>query len=310
MQSYGAHVPVLLKEAIDGLAIRVDGLYLDATYGRGGHSCEILKKLGPQGKLLAVDQDPVAVSHAQQRFSSDKRFTIYRANFSSLLALAVEEGFAGQLDGLLLDLGVSSPQLDEADRGFSFAKDGPLDMRMNPDLGESAASWVRRTELNEMKRVFKEYGEERYAGRIAKAIIQYREEKDITTTLQFAEIVKQAHPRWEKGKHPATRVFQAVRIQVNGELDSLKTVLSNAQSLLKLGGRLSVISFHSLEDRMVKRFIRDGFDPIVVPRGLPVITESTHPFRVVSKPVKPSQNEIDVNNRSRSSVLRVAERCI
>ena len=308
MQGDGTHVPVLLSESVQALAINSSGIYLDATYGRGGHSDAVLQALGPDGRLISLDQDPVAVAEAKARHGDDARFTIVHTNFSALREVCEQLGVAGRLDGILLDLGVSSPQLDAAERGFSFTREGPLDMRMNPEAGVSARQWLAVAELDEMVRVFREYGEERYAPRIARAIIRAREHQAITTTLELAELVRDAHPRWEKNKHPATRVFQAIRIHVNDELGVLREALSTAGDMLAAGGRLAVISFHSLEDRLVKRFIRSGFDVVDHPRHLPPPDGKQHPFKAVGKPVFPSDDEIARNVRSRSAVLRVAEK--
>lgn len=269
-----------------------------------------MKSLGIEGFLYAIDRDPVAVDQARQRFADDARFRIFQMNFADIAVLAETEGLRHALDGVLVDLGVSSPQLDEAGRGFSFIKDGPLDMRMDPSAGETAAAWLKRADVSEMIQVFKDYGEERFAGRIARAIDRQRRESEIVSTGQLAEIVKQAHPKWERGKHPATRVFQAIRIHINGELEALKTFLQNVAQLLKTGGRLVVISFHSLEDRIVKRFMRSGFNVQTVPRNLPLPAQLEHPFRVIAKPVYPGEKEVQNNPRARSSVLRVAEKCI
>ena len=308
MQGDGTHVPVLLSESMQALAINSSGVYLDATYGRGGHSDAILRELGPAGRLISLDQDPLAVAEAAARHGDDPRFRIVHTNFSALAEVCGQFGVAGRVNGIFLDLGVSSPQLDAAERGFSFTREGPLDMRMNPEAGVSARQWLADAELDEMVRVFREYGEERYALRIARAIIRARETRAIATTLELAEIVRDAHPRWEKNKHPATRVFQAIRIHVNDELGVLREVLATAGDMLAVGGRLAVISFHSLEDRLVKRFIRTGFDVVHHPRHLPPPTDRQHPFKAVGKPVFPTDEEIARNVRSRSAVLRVAEK--
>ena len=310
MQAFGSHVPVLLEEAVSALAIRPDGVYLDATYGRGGHAERIVAGLGENGRLLALDRDPLAFAQASEKFANEPRFSIANNDFSDARVVVSAAGLVGKVSGILVDLGVSSPQLDEAERGFSFTREGPLDMRMDPASGISAGKWLETVELGELIRVFKEYGEERYAPRIARAILAQREIQAIDTTLKLAEIVRDAHPRWEPGKHPATRVFQAIRIHINGEFDALRALLSCAGELLEKGGRLVVISFHSLEDRIVKRFMRSGFDPVVEPRGLPVQTESSHPFKVVTKPVFPGEEELQRNVRARSAVMRVAEKCI
>ncbi len=309
MQSFGTHVPVLLQEAIDALVIRTNGKYLDATYGRGGHSAKIMSYLDEHGRLYALDRDPVAIEQAREKFADESRFQIFHTDFASAGSVIQEQGLAGSLDGILLDLGVSSPQLDDATRGFSFNKDGPLDMRMNTSAGQTAEEWIATAGLSEMIQVFRDYGEERYAPRIARAIVAALENGAITSTLQLAEIVKVAHPQWERGKHPATRVFQAIRIHINGELDSLKFILESSSQILKVGGRLAVISFHSLEDRLVKRFMRAGFAPNNLPRNIPVLPEHHHPFKVTGKPVYPDNVELQGNKRSRSSVLRVAQKC-
>lgn len=309
MQSFGTHIPVLLQEAVDALDINADGKYLDATYGRGGHSAELLARLSERGLLYALDRDPIAIAQARDRFANEPRFEIFHTDFASAGSVIEEQGLAGSLDGVLLDLGVSSPQLDDSSRGFSFNKDGPLDMRMNTDAGQTAEQWIASAGLNEMIKVFRDYGEERYSPRIARAIVAHLELEPITSTLQLAEIVKVAHPRWERGKHPATRVFQAIRIHINGELDSLKSILESSAQMLNVGGRLAVISFHSLEDRVVKRFMRAGFAPNDLPRHIPILPENQHPFKVTGKPTFPGDVELSDNKRSRSSVLRVAEKC-
>jgi 16S rRNA (cytosine1402-N4)-methyltransferase len=307
--SYGAHIPVLLEEAISGLAIQSQGIYLDATYGRGGHSAAILDALGESGRLIAMDKDPDAQQQAREHFANESRFELVAADFSAAESVVAKAGLTGQLSGVLIDLGVSSPQLDRAERGFSFNQDGPLDMRMDPTSGQSAKDWLATADLREMVRVFKEFGEERYAPRIARALVAQREQHSIESTLQLAEIVKHAHPKWEKGKHPATRVFQAIRIHVNSEMDALRGILSSASTLLASKGRLVVISFHSLEDRMVKQFMRSGFNPIERPRGLPVEFTSDHPFKPLGKPIYAGEAELARNVRARSAVLRVAEKC-
>lgn len=304
-----AHRPVLLEEALDGLAVLPDGIYIDGTFGRGGHAAAILGRLGPAGRLYAVDKDPDAVRVAQERFGRDARFQIRRGTFAMLGQLAREEGVAGRVSGILLDLGVSSPQLDDAARGFSFLKDGPLDMRMDPDSGLSAAQWLARADEAEIARVLQEYGEERFARRIARAIVQTRGERPIVTTQQLAELIAQAVPTRERHKNPATRSFQALRIQVNRELQDLEAALEQALDALAIGGRLCVISFHSLEDRIVKRFMRRESRGEMLPPDLPV-TGGPAPgrLRLVGKAIRPGARELDVNPRARSAVLRVAER--
>lgn len=304
-----AHRPVLLEEALDGLAVLPDGIYIDGTFGRGGHAAAILGRLGPAGRLYAVDKDPDAVRVAQERFGRDARFQIRRGTFAMLGQLARDEGVAGRVSGILLDLGVSSPQLDDAARGFSFLKDGPLDMRMDPDSGLSAAQWLARADEAEIARVLQEYGEERFARRIARAIVQTRGERPIVTTQQLAELIAQAVPTRERHKNPATRSFQALRIQVNRELQDLEAALEQALDALAIGGRLCVISFHSLEDRIVKRFMRRESRGEMLPPDLPV-TGGPAPgrLRLVGKAIRPGARELDVNPRARSAVLRVAER--
>jgi len=301
------HRSVLLREAVDALVVDPAGFYIDGTFGRGGHSALVLEKLSPEGRLLAVDKDPQAIAYAGERFAGEPRFQIWHGSFADMDQAAAS--MAGQVDGILLDLGVSSPQLDQAERGFSFLHDGPLDMRMDTSRGMSAADWVNSESEAELARVFKEYGEERFARRMAGAIVRRRGEKPFERTLDLAEVVKAANPAWEKGKHPATRVFQAIRIHVNGELDDLQQALEKSLSLLKPGGRLVVISFHSLEDRMVKRFIREKEKGPQLPRGLPVMeSQIQKTLKSVGKAVKAEGREIDENVRSRSAVMRIAEK--
>ncbi|WP_445362316.1 16S rRNA (cytosine(1402)-N(4))-methyltransferase RsmH [Microbulbifer sp. ANSA003] len=301
------HRSVLLREAVDALVTEPDGFYIDGTFGRGGHSASILERLGPNGQLVGVDKDPQAVEFAEQRFSGESRFSIWHGSFADMDKAAGQA--AGKVSGILLDLGVSSPQLDQAERGFSFMQDGPLDMRMDTSRGISAAEWVNTEAEAEMARVFKEYGEERFARRMAAAIVKRRLEKPFERTLDFAEVVKEANPAWEKGKHPATRVFQAIRIHINGELDDLQSALDKSLQLLAPGGRLVIISFHSLEDRIVKRFIREKERGPQLPRGLPVMdSQIAKSLRSVGKAVKANTVEVDENQRSRSAVMRVAEK--
>ncbi|WP_299591324.1 16S rRNA (cytosine(1402)-N(4))-methyltransferase RsmH [uncultured Microbulbifer sp.] len=303
--SQDLHRSVLLREAVDALVVDPGGFYIDGTFGRGGHSALVLERLNASGRLLAVDKDPQAIEFAGERFGGESRFDIWHGSFADMDQAAE----AGQVTGILLDLGVSSPQLDQAERGFSFMQDGPLDMRMDTSRGISAAEWVNTESEAEMVRVFKEYGEERFARRMAGAIVRRRAEKPFERTLDLAEVVKAANPAWEKGKHPSTRVFQAIRIHVNGELDDLQAALKKSLTLLKPGGRLVVISFHSLEDRIVKRFIRDQEKGPQLPRGLPVMDSQIHKtLRSVGKAVKAEAGEIGDNVRSRSAVMRVAER--
>lgn len=305
-----SHRPVLLDEAIAALNVRPDGIYIDGTFGRGGHAAAILARLGDDGRLLAFDKDPEAVRVARERFGTDVRFVIVTGSFSDMGAEAVARGWSGKVDGILLDLGVSSPQLDDAGRGFSFRQDGPLDMRMDPTVSLSAAEWLAQVSEEELARVLKDYGEERFAHRIARAIVAACRQAPIETTFQLAEIVRQANPRWEHRIDPATRSFQAIRIHINRELEDLEHCLSQVLDVLAAGGRLAVISFHSLEDRIVKNFIRSHARVDVFPRGLPV-TEAQMPrprLRAVGKAVQASEEEIAVNVRARSAVMRVAEK--
>ena len=303
-----AHTTVLLNETGDGCVIDPDGVYVDGTFGRGGHSRQLLSKLGNQGRLIGFDKDPRAIESGNELAAEDARFQIVQSSFadmrSALASLGIEK-----VNGILLDLGVSSPQLDDAERGFSFMKDGPLDMRMNPDSGISAAEWVATTPESEIARVLKEYGEERFARRMARVLVEKRKNEEITRTLQLAEIIKHANPAWEKHKHPATRAFQAIRIAVNNELGDLENVLADSVDLLLPAGRLSVISFHSLEDRMVKRFIRAQEKGKDLPPGLPVMEDQLgKTMKKIGKAIMPTRAEIDRNPRARSAVLRIAER--
>ena len=303
------HAPVLLDESLDALAIREDGIYIDCTFGRGGHSAAILAKLGDKGRLIALDRDNDAVASASKRLGGDPRFVIEHASFDRLADIATRHGVAGKVDGVLLDLGVSSPQLDDARRGFSFMNDGPLDMRMDTGSGMSAAEWLGNASEREIRDVLRTYGEERFAGRIAHAIVTARQEAPLMTTLQLARLVEKAVPRREKGKHPATRTFQAIRIRINHELEQLESVLGQVIDVLAQGGRLVVISFHSLEDRIVKRFLRKYSTPPKLPRGVPVMEqEEVTLLRLVGKSIVPSAKELASNPRARSSRLRVAER--
>lgn len=303
------HHPVLLDEVLESLNIRPDGIYLDGTFGRGGHSAAILQRLSENGRLLAMDKDPEAVAVAQSRFAGDSRFSIVRGSYTVLEQEVERRGWKGKVDGILLDLGVSSPQLDDPTRGFSFRHDGPLDMRMDPESGHSAAEWLAEAGEGEIVMVLKEYGEERFAKRIARAIVRERAQAPITTTARLAKIVAEANPRWEKDKHPATRSFQAIRIFINAELEELEQVLSQSVEMLAPGGRLALISFHSLEDRRVKRFIRDEARGGDFPPGLPVTdAQLNRRLRAVGKDIRAGKAELAVNPRARSAVLRVAER--
>ncbi|WIM05388.1 MAG: 16S rRNA (cytosine(1402)-N(4))-methyltransferase RsmH [Candidatus Nitricoxidivorans perseverans] len=301
------HVSVLLAEAVEALALKPDGVYVDATFGRGGHSRAILARLGPAGWLVALDRDPKAVEAG--RGIADPRFTLAHAAFSGLNAVLDGLG-VGRADGILLDLGVSSPQLDEPERGMSFRFDAPLDMRMDTTQGETAADFLARAEQREIERVVRDYGEERFAHAIAKAVVAARGQHGVSTTRQFAEIVAKAVRTREPGLHPATRSFQALRIHVNRELEELSLALPQCADRLAPGGRLAVISFHSLEDRIVKRFLRGESRPPELPARLPVrAAELPAPrLRLVGKPVYPDEAEVADNPRARSAVMRVAER--
>ena len=305
--SDAAHVPVLAHEAVAALAIRPDGVYVDGTFGRGGHSRLILGQLGPAGRLIALDRDPAAIrAGADLR---DARLTLRRAAFSRLGAVLDELGVA-KVDGILLDIGVSSPQLDDAARGFSFRFDAPLDMRMDPDSGVSAADWLASAGEGEICEVIREYGEERFAKSIARALVAARQKEAIRTTGQLASLIAAAVKRREPGQHPATRSFQAIRIHINRELEELKAVLPQCVDRLNPGGRLAVISFHSLEDRIVKRFMRDEAQGEQAPRRLPIPAAMLKPgrLRLVGRAQHASEAEVAANPRARSAVLRVAER--
>ncbi|MEN8128681.1 MAG: 16S rRNA (cytosine(1402)-N(4))-methyltransferase RsmH [Pseudomonadota bacterium] len=304
-----SHQPVLLDEALKALDITAEGIYLDGTYGRGGHSAAILERLNQQGRLLAIDQDPDAVSAAKRRFEGEQRFSIYQCSFAALKQLTDSLDLTGRIDGLLLDLGVSSPQLDNPQRGFSFIKDGPLDMRMDHSQEPSAAQWLARIDESKLAEVIKLYGEERYARRIAKAIVAARKEQPLTTTLQLADLISTAIPRRERQKHPATRTFQAIRIVINNELQALSEALRQSLSVLRGGGRLVVISFHSLEDRIVKRFIRNHSTAAAgTPRGLPVVEDMlVVQLRALGRVRRATKAECQRNPRARSAILRTAE---
>ncbi|MEW6462107.1 MAG: 16S rRNA (cytosine(1402)-N(4))-methyltransferase RsmH [Pseudomonadota bacterium] len=305
------HITVLLDEAVEGLAVRGDGCYMDGTFGRGGHSRLILQKLGPDGRLLGFDKDPLAIATGEALAAEDGRFVVVQRSFAELGEEAVVRGLDGQVSGILLDLGVSSPQLDDPGRGFSFLNDGPLDMRMNPDAGVSAADWIARADEDEIARVFKDYGEERFAKRMARAVVQRRVEQPFTRTADLAKVLTEANPAWEKGKNPATRAFQGIRIFVNNELGDLERGLEAALESLEVGGRLVVISFHSLEDRIVKQFMKRQAkgEADKLPRDLPIIPKAFEPrLKLIGKPVYASDEELKANPRSRSAVMRIAEK--
>lgn len=309
MKTDFSHQPVLLNEVLEALNIKQDGIYVDATFGRGGHAGAILNSLGQQGRLIAFDQDPEAIAYGREQFADDPRIEFEHCNFSQMRSVIVERGLSNRIDGVLMDLGVSSPQLDDAERGFSFLKSGPLDMRMNTAQGESAMQWLDRVELHDLILVLKRYGEEKFARRIATAIVDTRKEKLIDNTAQLASIISEAIPVKEKHKHPATRSFQAIRMYINQELPSIETGLQAAASMLAVGGRLAVISFHSLEDRMVKRFMRDLSSREKLPPGLPIMEkDEAPPFRLVGKSRAAGEQELAANPRARSARLRVLER--
>lgn len=294
---------------MQALQVKEDGVYVDATYGRGGHAQEILKKLGERGRLLVFDRDPHACEDARRRMGNDQRVQIHQGPFSTIERMIESLGLTGSINGILFDLGVSSPQLDDPQRGFSFRTEGPLDMRMDPRTGESAAEWINRAEENEIVRVLRDYGEERFARRIARAILRERSIEPIATTRRLAEIVARAVPTREKSKDPATRTFQAIRIHINQELEELMTALPQAVQALATGGRLAVISFHSLEDRVVKHFLRTEAKGRELPPGLPVRHDQFRPrLKIVGKAIRAGATETDRNPRARSAVLRVAER--
>ncbi|QIM68919.1 16S rRNA (cytosine(1402)-N(4))-methyltransferase RsmH [Basfia succiniciproducens] len=309
------HITVLLHEAVDGLALKDKGIYIDGTFGRGGHSRLILSKLTENGRLIAIDRDPRAIAAAEE--IQDSRFHIEHNSFSAIPDICEKLGLVGKIDGILLDLGVSSPQLDDAERGFSFMKDGPLDMRMDTSKGLSAAQWLQQVTEEDLAWVLKTFGEERFAKRIAHAIVNYNKSavqngtEPLTRTLPLAELIAQAVPFKDKHKHPATRSFQAIRIFINSELDELESVLHSALTVLAPEGRLSVISFHSLEDRMVKHFMRKQSKGESIPKGLPLREDQINrnrTLKVIGKAIQPKESEVFANPRSRSAVLRVAER--
>ena len=304
-----SHQPVLLTEALTALHLHPGGRYVDATFGRGGHAAALLAALGPEGRVLALDRDPAAARCAAERFGGDARFSFVRAAFGRLAEVVAEREWSGRVDGILLDLGVSSPQLDDPARGFSFNRDGPLDMRMDPTAGSSAAEWLDRIDEVELGRVLAEYGEERFYRRVARAVIAARRQAPIATTRQLAAIVAATVPTREPGKHPATRTFQAIRIAVNDELGELRSVLPQAVRMLAPGGRLAVISFHSLEDRVVKRFMREQARGRELPLDLPVAgVPMGMTLRLIGRAARPGPAEIAANPRARSALLRAAER--
>lgn len=311
------HEPVLLEEVLLALAIRDDGCYLDATFGRGGHTQAVLQRLGPTGRMLALDRDPAAIAAGRARFAAEPRLQLVQRPFAQLQAAVAEMdpaygqayGLGQGFDGVLFDLGVSSPQLDDAARGFSFMNDGPLDMRMDNTSGLTAASWLAKVSERELLRVISEYGEERFARRIAAALVQARVQAPIATTAQLAQLISAAVPTREPGKHPATRTFQAIRIAVNAELEQIDAALQQVLDVLKPGGRLCVISFHSLEDQRVKRFMQQHSQDDPLFAGLPQVPpERRATLKRIGKAIHPGEAEIKRNPRARSAILRVAQR--
>lgn len=306
-----SHKSVLLDACIEGLSIVPGGVYVDGTFGRGGHSRHILAKLGSTGLLVGVDKDPEAIKYAKENFMNMASFKMVHDSFANMPEVSKSKGIFGKVNGILLDLGVSSPQLDNAERGFSFMRNGPLDMRMDPSQGLSASEWLMQASEQEMVHVFKRYGEERFSTRVARAIIAEREQTTISTTEQLAQIITNAKPVKEKNKHPATKVFQAIRIHINKELEDLELFLASCLDVLAVGGRLVVISFHSLEDRMVKRFMRQMSQGEQLPAEVPIVSqelEKTKRMKYISKAIKPSDDEVDMNVRARSAVLRIGEK--
>ena len=303
------HIPVLLDEVKEGLNIKKNGIYVDGTFGRGGHSQMILSQLGSKGQLIGIDRDPEASESLNTVFEKDERFKFIKNEMANIKQITVDNFKSDKIDGLLLDLGVSSPQLDNAQRGFSFQKEGPLDMRMDSNNGISAAKWIEKVSENKLRHILFKYGEERFSSRIARAIIRHRREKLIETTKELADIVKRAYPKTHQKKHPATKTFQAIRIYINDELKQLEKALIASIEILERGGRICVISFHSLEDRIVKRFMKSASLVADQYRGMPEVPDDYKPkLKIIGKAIKSEVDEISHNIRSRSAVLRVAER--
>ena len=303
------HLPVLLDEVLGALDVRAGGRYLDATFGRGGHTAAILEQIGKEGRVIAIDRDPAAIRAGRERFAADSRLTLVSSPFSRLSAVVAELGLLGGMNGVLLDLGVSSPQLDDAERGFSFAQAGPLDMRMDNSAGMDAAQFIARASEQELTRVIRDFGEERFAKRIARAIVAARATAPIATTAQLAAIVASAVPKREPGKHPATRTFQAIRIRINDEFAEIQAALKGSLQALARGGRLCAISFHSLEDGIVKRFIQQHSQDDPVYAGLPDIpVHARAQLMRIGRAVHPTEEEIARNPRARSAIMRVAEK--
>ena len=309
MTNFDSHTPVLKREALAALEVQADGIYVDATLGRAGHAQAIASQLSGNGRLICLDRDARAIEVGRQVFSGDGRIQVVQGEFGNISNLINEFAQVKKVDGILMDLGVSSPQLDQAERGFSFMRDGALDMRMDISRGESAAQWLARVDEADLVKVLFELGEEKFARRIANAIVLTRAETKIESTLQLANIIEQSIPKKDKHKHPATRTFQAIRLYINQELTQIGSALPQAVELLNEGGRLAVISFHSLEDRIVKRFMRSLSTPNLPPKNIPVTDDAYKtPLKLIGKAIKPSAEEVAINPRSRSSVLRTAER--
>ncbi len=306
-----SHQPVLLHEALAALQVKPAGVYVDGTFGRGGHAAAILDGLGDSGRLVVMDKDPQAIASARSRYGQDSRVTIIHDDYARMAMHIEQLGLRQQVDGVLLDLGVSSPQLDDASRGFSFTQNGPLDMRMNPQQGQSAAQWLMDADEKEIADVLWQFGEERFSRRIAKRIVETRKHQSIDDTATLANIIAECVPAFKEKKHPATRSFQAIRIKINAELEHIQRVLEDIFDVLKIGGRVLVISFHSLEDRLVKRFFRKHSTAPKIPRGLPlteVERQTGVRLKTIGKAIKAGAQEIKQNARSRSAVLRIAER--
>ncbi|PWK47943.1 16S rRNA (cytosine(1402)-N(4))-methyltransferase RsmH [Pleionea mediterranea] len=309
MKTQKLHDSVLLQEAVDALDLGDDSIIIDGTFGRGGHSRIVLDQLSSKGRLIGFDKDPQAVAYAKEHFADDQRFEMVYDSFANIQPVMEQKLLSGKVTGVLLDLGVSSPQLDQAERGFSFMKDGPLDMRMDPEKGQSAAQWLAKAEERDIKYVLKVYGEEKFATRIARKIVEIRDEQPLTTTLQLARLIDDAVPKKDPGKHPATRSFQAIRIHINEELSDLEQGLKGAFEILAKGGKLVVISFHSLEDRIVKRYFKKLAKGDDFPKDLPVLASDIKPAaKIIGKPVKPAEQEVGTNVRSRSAIMRILEK--
>ena len=302
------HTSVLLKESLEALSIQGGGVYLDGTFGRGGHSGAILSALAPDGRLIGLDRDPSAIEYGREHFSNDKRLQLVHTDFANAQAKLLELGLPDKFDGILFDLGVSSPQLDEAERGFSFMREGPLDMRMDTSRGQTVAEWLAVVDETELANVIFHLGEEKFSRRIAKAVVEMRQEEPLTQTSQLVALIEDVITRKEKHKHPATRTFLALRMYINDELGQVEKILPQAIRMLKPGGRLAVISFHSREDRIVKRFFRELSKGPQLPKRLPIQKEFQSPLKIIGKAIKPGDSELSENPRSRSAVLRIIER--